>query len=78
MPDSTVLHCLPEFAQIHVHLVGDAIQPSHPITVSKYWRGCCEEEAMGFILVKDRIGAKSESMSREGLRKSLRKEVARR
>jgi len=33
---------------------------------------------MGFILVKDRIGAKSESMSREGLRKSLRKEVARR
>ena len=24
-----VLHCLPEFGQIHVHWVGDAIQPSH-------------------------------------------------
>ena len=27
-----VLHCLPEFAQIHVHWVGDAIQPSHPLS----------------------------------------------
>ena len=26
-----VLHCLLEFAQIHVHWVGDAIQPSHPL-----------------------------------------------
>ena len=26
-----VLHCLPELAQIHVHWVGDAIQPSHPL-----------------------------------------------
>ena len=25
-----VLHHLPEFAQTHVHWVGDAIQPSHP------------------------------------------------
>ena len=25
------LHCLSEFAQIHVHWVGDAIQPSHPL-----------------------------------------------
>ena len=24
-----VLHCIPEFVQIHVHWVGDAIQPSH-------------------------------------------------
>ena len=29
MPGFPVLHCLPEFAQIHVHWVGDAIQPSH-------------------------------------------------
>ena len=28
-PGSSVLHCLLEFAQIHVHWVGDAIQPSH-------------------------------------------------
>ena len=30
-PDSPVLHYLPEFAQTHVHWVGDAIQPSHPL-----------------------------------------------
>ena len=29
MPNSSVLHCLPEFAQIHVHWVSDAILPSH-------------------------------------------------
>ena len=27
----SVLHCLPELAQIHVHWVHDAIQPSHPL-----------------------------------------------
>ena len=27
-----VLHQLPEFAQSHVHQVGDAIQPSHPLS----------------------------------------------
>ena len=26
------LHYLPEFTQIHVHWVGDAIQPSHPLS----------------------------------------------
>ena len=31
MPGSSVLHCLLKFAQIHVHRVGDAIQPSHPL-----------------------------------------------
>ena len=29
-PGCPVLHYLPEFAQVHVHWVGDAIQPSHP------------------------------------------------
>ena len=28
------VHSLPEFAQIHVHSVGDAIQPSHPLPPS--------------------------------------------
>ena len=28
----TVLHCFPGFAQTHVHCVGNAIQPSHPLT----------------------------------------------
>ena len=30
-PSSSVLHYLPYFAQIHVHWVSDAIQPSHPL-----------------------------------------------
>ena len=31
MPGSPVLHYFLEFAQIHVHWVDDAIQPSHPL-----------------------------------------------
>ena len=27
-------HRLPKFAQVHVHCIGDAIQPSHPLTPS--------------------------------------------
>ena len=34
MPGSPVLHCLLEFVQIHVHRVGDAIQPSYPLLCS--------------------------------------------
>ena len=33
-PDLPVHHQLPEFAQIHVHGVGDAIQPSLPLQPS--------------------------------------------
>ena len=29
---TSVLHCLPGFAQTHVHWVNDAIQPSHPLS----------------------------------------------
>ena len=31
-PGFTVHHQLPELAQIHVHRVSDAIQPSHPLS----------------------------------------------
>ena len=31
-PNFPVHHQLPEFAQIHVHQVSDAIQPSHPLS----------------------------------------------
>ena len=34
MPGFPVLHYLLEFAQTHVHWVGDAIQPSHPLSPS--------------------------------------------
>ena len=30
-PDLPVHHQLPEFTQTHIHRVGDAIQPSHPL-----------------------------------------------
>ena len=32
MPGLPVRHQLPEFIQTHVHQVGDAIQPSHPLS----------------------------------------------
>ena len=31
-PGFPILHCLLEFAQTHVHLVDDSIQPSHPLS----------------------------------------------
>ena len=34
MPGFPVHHCLPEFTQIHVHWVGDSIQPPHPLQPS--------------------------------------------
>ena len=36
LPDSPVLHHLPEFAQIHVHSTGDAVKPSHPLSPSSF------------------------------------------
>ena len=30
-PGFPVLHHFPEFAQTHIHQIGDAIQPSHPL-----------------------------------------------
>ena len=32
IPGLPVLHHLPEFAQVHVHCIGAAIQPSHPLS----------------------------------------------
>ena len=32
MPGFPVLHYSPEFAQTHIHWIGDAIQPSHPLS----------------------------------------------
>ena len=33
-PGLPVHHQLPEFTQAHVHCVGDAVQPSHPLSSS--------------------------------------------
>ena len=35
IPGLPVHHQLPEFTQTHVHRVGDAIQPSHPLSCSE-------------------------------------------
>ena len=32
MPGLPVFHYLPDFAETHVHLASDAIQPSHPLS----------------------------------------------
>ena len=34
MPGLPILHHLPEFAQVHVHCISDAIQPSYPMMPS--------------------------------------------
>ena len=41
-PGFPVRHQLPKLAQAHVHQVGDAIQPSHPL--SSLCNLLCEEE----------------------------------
>ena len=53
-PGLTVPHCILELAQVHVHCIGDAIQPSHHLSPSSpsvlnlsqhqglfQWVGCC-------------------------------------
>ena len=45
VPDLPVPHHLLEFAQVHVHCISDAVQPSHPllpsspsaISLSQHW-----------------------------------------
>ena len=56
-PGFPVLHHLQEFAQVHVHCIGDAIQPSHPrlpsssaFSLSQHqgllqWVGCSHQVA---------------------------------
>ena len=38
-PGLPIHHQLPEFTQTHVHCVGDAIQPSHPLYYPTYRGG---------------------------------------
>ena len=59
-PGFPVLHCLPEFAQTHVHWVGDAIQPSHSLlpsspSLSLSWH----QEWVGFFQWIDSSGGQS-------------------
>ena len=43
MPGFPVLHCLPGFAQTHVHWVGNAIQPSHIVSPIYFIMSMCSE-----------------------------------
>ena len=49
-----VLQCLPEFAQIHVHSVGDAIQPSHPVSPSHIMHVCYMTGPSGILILCSR------------------------
>ena len=57
MPGLPVPHHLPKFAQVHIHCIGDSIQPSHPLMLSSpsalnlsqhrwlfHWVGCLHQE----------------------------------
>ena len=63
MPGFPVLYYLPEFAQTHVHWVGDAIQPSHPLSplllmlsIFPSIRGFCSELASKqWMLIKFKL-----------------------
>ena len=63
VPASWVLHCLPEFAQIHVNWVSDVIQLSHPLSPTSspslslsqhkdlfLWVGFSHQVAKAFVL----------------------------
>ena len=64
-PGLPVPHHLPEFAQIHIHCISDAIQPSHPLTLSSpalslskhqglyQWVGCLHQMTKILELVKN-------------------------
>ena len=47
MPGLSVHHQLPEFTQTHVHRVGDAIQPSHPLSSPSTVFPSISHEVMG-------------------------------
>ena len=46
MPGLPVPHCLPEFAQVHVHCIGDAIQLSHPLKPSSSALGLSQYQGL--------------------------------
>ena len=46
MPGLPVHHQLPEFTQTHVHRVGDAIQPSHPLSSPSPAPNPCQHQSL--------------------------------
>ena len=46
MPGFSALHCLLEFPLTHVHWVGDAIQPAHPLDLPLNWILWCRDHIL--------------------------------
>ena len=76
MPGFLVLYCVLEFTQIHVHWVGDAIQPSHPLlpsspalSLSQHqglspWVSSCRRPEFGhFLLIETVLSGRADVMS---------------
>ena len=57
-----VLHYLPEFAQTHVHWVSDAIQPSHPHSISSFSSCAQSFPASGFFPVSQFFASGGQSI----------------
>ena len=53
MPGFPVLHHLPELAQIHVHWISDAIQPSHPL--SSPFSSCLQSFSTSWSFLMSRL-----------------------
>ena len=81
-PGLSVHHQLPEFTQTHVHRVGDAIQPSHPLSVpspptfnlSQHWgkhQGLFSNESVLRIRWPKYWSSASTSVLQESLRTDL-------
>ena len=54
MPGSPILHYLPEFAQIHVHWVSDAIWPSHTMSNLTWFMDLTFQDPIQYYSLKHR------------------------
>ena len=41
-----VPHHLPEFSQVHIHCIDDALQPSHPLTLTSSALKLCQHQGL--------------------------------
>ena len=57
----SVLHCLPQLAQTHVHWVIDAIQPPHPL-LPPFPPALCLSQCWLFVLDGQRTGASASAL----------------
>ena len=51
MPGLLVPHHLLKFAQVHIHYIGDVIQPSHPLTPSSPDLSLSQHQGLLYLLI---------------------------